>query len=526
MDLSLFEVFDDPVVVINKNTLEVVFSNSRAKQVFKGLGSRCHSVIYGTEEPCDTAQGLPCPLKRYIEGSAQSNFTIHVVEREGRYRVFLIKSYKLSEELFVEVFMDASKIQGDIGLISNLQYLRLFEKGPVVVFVWENAPGWPVSYVSKNVQELLGYTAEDFTSGRISYSDLIHPEDVDRVAHEVEVYSEGGVPYWEHEHYRVRTKYGVYIWVYDYTVPVRDAEGNITSYIGYILDVSEKHYEWELFRTLAEAAPIGIFLRCDFKLVYANKKLAEITGYSVEELLRFQDISDIVYEKDKPRFQEIIKQRLQGKTGLLTYELRIRTKKGSLRWVSVSSNLINYKGKKCSIGSVMNISEKKRYERKLERLSTRDPLTGAYNRRAVEEFIKEELEKAVSEGSEFGLIIIDIDNFKDINDTYGHIVGDNALKHVAGVIGATVRRSDIFGRWGGDEFIILLPTSDIDRVKQIANRVQRAISHNKLNDNIELHVSVGASTYRRGDSMESLLRRADTALYRAKELGKNRVEIA
>ena len=525
MDFSLFELFDDPVVVINRKDLSVVFANSQAKKVFCGEGEKCYSVIYGNQAPCDEQEELICPLKEAVKGDERSSFSVHIVNLRGNYKIFLIKSYSLSEELYAEVFMDITRIQKDIGLFHNLYYLRLFEKGPVVVFVWKNEEGWPVSYVSKNVEELLGFSREEFITGKVSYGELIHPEDIERVAHEVKVYSESGVPYWEHEDYRLRTKYGVYIWVYDYTVPVRDEDGNITSYVGYLLDVSDKHHEWELFKTLSEASPIGIFLRCDFRLVYANQRLAEITEYSVNELTRFEDIADLVYEEDKEKLREIIKRRLKGESGVKSYELRIKTKRGRIKWVQITSNLVKHKGKLCSIGSVMDISERKRYEKKLEWLSMRDALTGLYNRRAMEEFVKVEVNKAMREGSGFGLIVIDLDNFKDINDTYGHVVGDEALKHVAKILQSVVRKSDLVGRWGGDEFVVLLPTSDMSRVEKVSKRICEVICNNRLNEHIGISVSVGASAYRPGDSVDSLLIRADKALYRAKRLGKNRVEV-
>ena len=116
----------------------------------------------------------------------------------------------------------------------------LFERGPVVIFKWRNAPGWPVEYVSSNVVEVFGYTAEDFVSGSASYGSLVFEDDVERVAQEVAEASAGTVHSFAHEPYRVRRHDGELLWLHDYTHIVRGADGQATHFLGYVFDVTSR----------------------------------------------------------------------------------------------------------------------------------------------------------------------------------------------------------------------------------------------------------------------------------------------
>lgn len=126
----------------------------------------------------------------------------------------------------------------------------IFIRGPVVVFKWRNAPGWPVEYASPNVLEVFGYSAEEFLRGDVSYASLIHADDAERVAHEVASNSEIGASSFVHEPYRVHGRSGEVRWLYDFTNILRDAEGHATHYLGYVVDISERIRAEEAAREL------------------------------------------------------------------------------------------------------------------------------------------------------------------------------------------------------------------------------------------------------------------------------------
>ena len=163
----------------------------------------------------------------------------------------------------------------------------------------------------------------------------------------------------------------------------------------------------------------------------------------------------------------------------------------------------------------------------LEQLANQDSLTLLANRRAFDEFLREKVARTT--GDELGLILLDLDYFKEVNDRYLHTTGDKVLKRVAQIITATARESDMVARWGGEEFAILLSKTDAQQLIAICERMRCALEqadlHNLVSD-LTVTGSFGAALHQPNETAASLLRRADKALYKAKSLGRNRTEIA
>ncbi len=169
--------------------------------------------------------------------------------------------------------------------------------------------------------------------------------------------------------------------------------------------------------------------------------------------------------------------------------------------------------------------KRRRKEEQLARLAKIDPLTGLLNRRAFAEIQQRELSRMQRYKGEMGLLIIDVDYFKYVNDTYGHDAGDAILKIVAVTLKNTVRRSDVVCRLGGEEFAAILPATGQAGTHRVAEKIRAAIGALDLTDIIDdypLSVSVGVSDLGDGD-IQSAMKRADKALYQAKENGRNRV---
>ena len=161
----------------------------------------------------------------------------------------------------------------------------------------------------------------------------------------------------------------------------------------------------------------------------------------------------------------------------------------------------------------------------MERSALRDPLTGALNRRGIEDLLKGELDRTRRAGTPLALALLDIDNFKSINDTWGHPVGDIILCDVVGCITASLRSYDSCGRIGGDEFLILLPGSSAAAAATICNRILQHVAALRPRKDVEISptVSMGFTEYVSSDTPESIIARADRALYVAKREGRNRV---
>ncbi len=156
--------------------------------------------------------------------------------------------------------------------------------------------------------------------------------------------------------------------------------------------------------------------------------------------------------------------------------------------------------------------------------STRDPLTGIGNRHTLESELEREIARSDRYGSLLSLAMFDLDNFKAINDAYGHQVGDFALTLLASTISKVIRKVDVFCRYGGEEFILLMPETDGEGAQVAAEKVRHTIENTDLGIPIHVTCSVGVASYTRGEFATSLIARADAQLYIAKENGKNRVE--
>jgi diguanylate cyclase (GGDEF)-like protein len=160
----------------------------------------------------------------------------------------------------------------------------------------------------------------------------------------------------------------------------------------------------------------------------------------------------------------------------------------------------------------------------LEELATTDKLTGLYNRRKFEEVLTAEIIRIQRFEHPGSLIIFDIDNFKEVNDTFGHQAGDEVLKRLSATVKAWLRNVDTLARWGGDEYTILMPETDLKGATTLAEKIRLGVTVQKIPKAGMVTISLGVTEYRNGDSMESMLKRADEALYRAKRNGRDRVE--
>jgi len=175
--------------------------------------------------------------------------------------------------------------------------------------------------------------------------------------------------------------------------------------------------------------------------------------------------------------------------------------------------------------------ELKELNDQLRERAYRDELTGLYNHRYFHEIMESEIERARKDQRSLSLIMLDIDNFKHINDTYGHPRGDEVLRFISSVLKQTIRACDVVSRYGGEEFTIVLPETDIRGAVEIAEQVRRGIENHHIDINgnsLKITVSMGATTFnpiRTDDDKSSIISAADDALYKAKKSGKNRVGV-
>lgn len=164
----------------------------------------------------------------------------------------------------------------------------------------------------------------------------------------------------------------------------------------------------------------------------------------------------------------------------------------------------------------------------LKKAVQKDELTQIYNRRYLEFYLNQKLNEANEFGQLFGILFIDIDHFKNVNDTYGHNIGDEILKIISGTIQSNLREEDIVGRWGGEEFIAIIKTDHLDTLKSVAERFRLLSENSTYKDalhTVNVTISIGGALYQNGETIKSLIGRADENMYHSKETGRNKVTI-
>jgi diguanylate cyclase (GGDEF)-like protein len=188
--------------------------------------------------------------------------------------------------------------------------------------------------------------------------------------------------------------------------------------------------------------------------------------------------------------------------------------------LTVSQELVEYKTKEHEL-----VKLKKEVERyKME--SVTDPLTGLYNRKFMTKKIQEEIERSKKRNTKFSVLFLDIDNFKTINDVYGHIVGDFVLKYLSRIIKAELRKMDYAFRYGGEEIVIVLSDADLSDAQKFAERLLGSVRNTVFkykNENLKITISIGVTDYKDDASIEEIIERADMAMLKAKKEGKDRV---
>jgi diguanylate cyclase (GGDEF)-like protein len=181
-------------------------------------------------------------------------------------------------------------------------------------------------------------------------------------------------------------------------------------------------------------------------------------------------------------------------------------------------------------GYISKIRDKLRQSlRTIQQMAIHDELTGAFNRHHLNELLEIERSRCIRSGEEFSVCILDVDHFKRVNDTLGHLAGDLVLKHFASEVKKSLRTIDNFGRFGGEEFLLVLPRTNIEQARLCAERIRRMteeLAFPGLDRNFSITSSFGIAQYRPGEDLKDMLSRADTALYKAKHAGRNRVESA
>ncbi|KRT53882.1 PAS domain S-box/diguanylate cyclase (GGDEF) domain [endosymbiont of Ridgeia piscesae] len=416
----------------------------------------------------------------------------------------------------------------------------LFIGGPTVVIHWRNEFGWPIDYISSNVEPLLGYTAEEFQSGELSLSSIVAPSYLQQLIQENETAQTDSRSWFERKPYQLVSADGRRLWIQDTTSVIRDSAGHITHFYAYISDISplkqaeEKlqrshHYIQNVVDTIAD--PTLVINIDTYRLEIANSAARQTYcgGASIDAEMTCHRLS---HKREVP---------CSGEHDPCPIELIRKTKAparvihkhfdshGKVIYAEVSATpIFDDTGERVVqiIESHRDITHHVEMEQQLTQLAATDRLTQVFNRMKFDDELVEQIEWAKQQQSALGLIMFDIDHFKRINDNHGHDIGDRVLQEAVAVVQKRIRKSDMLARWGGEEFMIITPLADLAVVETVAEDLRKAIAQHQFPQVGRITASFGASMLHPDDDARALIKRVDQALYRSKREGRNRTTVS
>ncbi len=255
------------------------------------------------------------------------------------------------------------------------------------------------------------------------------------------------------------------------------------------------------------------------KITYANKAMCEISGYTLEELVGKNHRIIRYPDEKKEKYEELWKKITSGSTW--EGEVKNISKYGETYWINVHIHpILNERNIRIGYQALReNITHKK----ELEFLASNDSLTNIYNRNKFDTLLEYEIEQWNRYEKTFSMAIFDLDHFKNVNDTYGHQVGDYVLVESVNIMKASIRKSDVLARWGGEEFILLLPHTNRDEAEIVVEKIRESIDKFLFDKVNHITISCGFSEVIKDDTSYSILKRVDDALYEAKNTGRNKI---
>ena len=454
---------------------------------------------------------------RYLdEGGTQAGITVILRDVTGKRR--------LERELRRSLDFSQSLIQSSMdGIIS------VDPEGQVMTF-------------NEGAGKIIGYTPEEVI-GRIHVTELYPPGKAHEVKEALRGPDFGGVGKLQDYQTELLTKDGR-------VLPMRlsgsllyEGDREIGS-VGFFHDLTHQKTmeavltrEKAIMEELVNGSPIPTFvLDRDHRVVFWNRACVELTGVAAEEMTGSRDIWKPFYPVERPVLANLILaqnlallSRLYGERKLRAHSLLpgafeaegfFESLGGKDRYLHfMSAPIYDQAGELWgAIESLQDLSEHKALEAKLSELATMDGLTGVYNRQFLEKRLQEEIAKARRYRDHLSMILLDIDQFKEVNDRYGHLVGDQVLKKTAEIIKSCLRTTDVVARFGGDEFVVILPRTDMEQLAFVRERLVVTLRNLSVldQDNQTRYLTVSLGDYSDCRDYDQILRRADLNMYRQK----------
>lgn len=386
----------------------------------------------------------------------------------------------------------------------------------IVDVVW--SASWPdlkLLYLNPAAGRLYGRTVQELMDDPALWQAVVHPGDVQVRGEALARLPQSGVAEAE---YRIVVPDESVVWVHDRfrlvfdhdQVPIR-VDGIVSDITGRKLAEEALLGFEERYRILVENANEGILVIQDGFYRYLNDKAVEILGHDRELLTSTPNLA-FVHADDRALIAGIREQRQQGQKATGRRRFRIVTATGQIKWVETNSNVIAWRGQPGVLVLMTDITERLRQEEQIRYLSFHDRLTGLYNRA----FFEEEYARAAEGGAlPQSIIMIDVNGLKLVNDTFDHHEGDRLLLRVARALRCACRKEDIIARWGGDEFVILLPNTTSEQAASVCQRLHESVAQ-APGGPVPLSISLGHATRVRPGDTRDLLGEAEEGMYRQK----------
>ncbi len=463
----------------------------------------------------------PEPIAIFISAHSESKYLFDAINMQ--IDAYILKPIDFS--IFEEKLNKLIQMHENRKVMQKLKeseekFRKIASNSQIGIFIYKEK----FIYVNEAFCNLSGYTKEELYN--ISPVQMVEHTKQEEISQIIKRRLQGEIFTKEHSDLKVFTKNHDYKYCRVSTSTIA-IDGDFAG-LGTLLDITDLINTQEqlyIYKQVIEQMD-GMVLLTDIlgQIIFTNKAVTKHTGYSKEELLG-KNCSIFQSKKHNKQFyKDLWNTILKGE---IYTNIFINKKKNNELYYEdkTITPIFDIKNKelKYFVSTGKDISERIKMEEELKKLATVDTLTGAYNRYKINQIIDHEIIRTKRYNEPFSLIMFDIDHFKEVNDTYGHDIGDIVLKEFTHVVLSSIRGSDMFGRWGGEEFMLVTPRTTLKDALNLAQKLRQKVEKYTFTEVKHITVSLGVTLFTKESKKELILKEVDDALYKSKENGRNQV---
>lgn len=511
---SIFDRIDGYVYLVDTATYKVLYANKTLKKVFGEdvLGRSCFEVLHGRSAPCEF-----CPNRRVFSSPKKTiSFEFyHPTLKRHFYCMDLAVDSQDGSARKLKIAIDVTRtrvmhlaLEGLVRLLLSLTHNYFANVEKILRFILEQWEGSEVAYRGREGHLFVVQGNDGSVLTKEAWANIF----------DASLYKK----HWRlkrgmHRILVLQVNQGSFLGIVREAFPKSLLPKGAYFVVSRLLYLEEERRREELrwFRLFDRSPDLLFLVNQDGKIVDSNTRVSEVLGWSKKALQ--EENVELIFGKD-------VWQKLLGRvdqTSFLTMELEVQNVRGEAFSFEVRVSRFGENDEKFYLLSLRDIGERKRYESILLRFALYDQLTGLYNRRFLEEYLSKELERCKREGYALSVAFVDVNSFKKINDVYGHVFGDEVLKVVAGTIQNMVRASDIVARYGGDEFVLVLPRATESDALKVMERIAKNLRAGQVRgEPFSVRISYGIYTWDRKKNIMELFQEIDRRMYQMKREGE------